>query len=81
VSVSAEEGAALFRRFGCSATMPYERFAHALITQPARQLAGELPGGIDSSVLEGLCCSMGVEHVLPLTLTIRNRSQPLPRLA
>jgi NADPH:quinone reductase-like Zn-dependent oxidoreductase len=44
VTVSSAEGAALFRRFGYDAVMPYERFAHTLITQPARQLAEDMPG-------------------------------------
>jgi hypothetical protein len=44
VSVSQAEAAALFRRFGFDVTMPYERFAHILLTQPARQLAEDMPG-------------------------------------
>ncbi|KAJ9506292.1 hypothetical protein QJQ45_013870, partial [Haematococcus lacustris] len=43
VTVSDAEARALFRRFGYDTALPYERFAHMLLTQPARQLAEDLP--------------------------------------
>mmetsp|Transcript_34365 Transcript_34365/g.76299 ORF Transcript_34365/g.76299 Transcript_34365/m.76299 type:complete len:1172 (-) Transcript_34365:306-3821(-) len=43
VSVSIPEAQGLFRRNGYEAVMPYQRFAHALLTQPARQMAEDLP--------------------------------------
>lgn len=46
--MSPPEAQALFRRFGFESVMPYEKFAHTLITQPARQLAEDMPGGLAS---------------------------------
>ncbi|GAX82495.1 hypothetical protein CEUSTIGMA_g9922.t1 [Chlamydomonas eustigma] len=43
VVVSAAEAQALFRRHGYEGVMPYERFAYTLLTQPARQLAEDMP--------------------------------------
>lgn len=42
VTINKAQAKALFRRFGYDDVMPYERWAHLLITQPSRQL-GELP--------------------------------------
>jgi hypothetical protein len=43
VTVSPMESQALFQRYGYDTVMPYERFAHYLLTQPARQLAEDMP--------------------------------------
>jgi len=43
VSVSPAESQALFKRYGFETVMPYEQFVHNLVTQPARQLASEMP--------------------------------------
>uniref|UniRef100_A0A383VWQ6 EML-like second beta-propeller domain-containing protein n=1 Tax=Tetradesmus obliquus TaxID=3088 RepID=A0A383VWQ6_TETOB len=41
VQVSLAEAAALFKRAGYDKAMPYQKWAHNLITQPSRQLAQE----------------------------------------
>ena len=43
VLISPKESHALFNRYGYDTVMPYERFAHYLLTQPARQLAEDMP--------------------------------------
>lgn len=50
VNVSLAEAQALFRRFGFDTVMPYQKFAHTLLTQPARQLAEDMPGGWEVGV-------------------------------
>jgi hypothetical protein len=44
VKVTLPEAAALFRRAGYDKAMPYQKWAHNLITQPSRQLAQESAG-------------------------------------
>ena len=44
VLISPAEAQALFKRFGFETVMPYEQFVHNLVTQPARQLASDMPG-------------------------------------
>ncbi len=44
--MSPAESQALFRRFGFENVMPYEQFVHNLVTQPSRQLAQDMPGGL-----------------------------------
>jgi microtubule-associated protein-like 6 len=44
VQVTLAEAAALFRRAGYDTAMPYQKWAHNLITQPSRQLAQESAG-------------------------------------
>ena len=39
VVVSPKEAQGLFNRYGYDNVMPYERFAHYLLTQPARQVS------------------------------------------
>ena len=45
VRVSVVEAQGLFRRFGYDTIMPYQKFAHALLTQPSRALACDVAGG------------------------------------
>ncbi len=46
VPCSVAEAARLFQRFGYKDRLPYNRFATVLLTQPSRQLAEEMPGGL-----------------------------------
>mmetsp|Transcript_673 Transcript_673/g.2236 ORF Transcript_673/g.2236 Transcript_673/m.2236 type:complete len:519 (-) Transcript_673:85-1641(-) len=43
VEVSTAEAKAIFRKSGFTSVMPYERFAHNLLTAPARALATDAP--------------------------------------
>lgn len=43
VECSIPEAQKLFERFGFKDRLPYNRFAHVLLTQPSRQLAEEMP--------------------------------------
>ena len=46
VRVSVVEAQGLFRRFGYDTIMPYQKFAHALLTQPSRALACDGAGDV-----------------------------------
>ncbi len=49
VSVSMPEAAALFKRFGYDALMPYAKWSAVLLTQPSRQIAEEMPSEYGAS--------------------------------
>lgn len=54
VQVSLAEAAALFKRAGYDKAMPYQKWAHNLITQPSRQLAQESAGKYTNACIHAL---------------------------
>eukprot|EP00879_Flechtneria_rotunda_P027973 GHRR01030042.1.p1 GENE.GHRR01030042.1~~GHRR01030042.1.p1 ORF type:complete len:406 (+),score=141.79 GHRR01030042.1:199-1416(+) len=61
VSVSQAEAAALFRRAGYDKVMPYQKWAHAFINQPLRQMASESAGD-DYSTGRLICTSLSCRY-------------------